>query len=230
VLILEARSLLWALDPLAATPEGGVVIQAASADDAERLTAQLQVLDSLRQPRLLNELEPGEQFEWIAARHPFRHGNAAELNQQLDALTALASPKAELRFLFSRPQLGPAGALLAMAQTSTTNRELLAQVAPLEWDWLATAPEPLELEQLLAQRGWQVQSQHWGERLELEVTVGLVERWFSCDAPYRLQLHQLLPEGEIETLAQQLQDRVGQRIPQELGHHLFIAKRQKAPA
>ena len=230
VLILEARSLLWALDPLAATPEGGVVIQAASADDAERLTAQLQVLDSLRQPRLLNELEPGEQFEWIAARHPFRHGNAAELNQQLDALTALASPKAELRFLFSRPQLGPAGALLAMAQTSTTNRELLAQVAPLEWDWLATAPEPLELEQLLAQRGWQVKSQLWGERLELEVTVGLVERWFSCDAPYRLQLHQLLPEGEIETLAQQLQDRVGQRMPQELGHHLFIAKRQKAPA
>jgi putative ATPase len=231
VLILEARSLLWALDPLAATPEGGVVMQAASADDAERLTAQLQVLDSLRQPRLLDQLEPGEQFEWIAARHPFRHCNAAELHQQLDALTALASPKAELRFLFSRPQLGPASALLALAQTSPADRELLAQVAPLEQAWLATPPEPRALDQLLAQRGWQVQSQSWGERLELEVNAGLVERWFNATSPYRIQLDQLLEPQLVQQLAQLFQQHQGERIPQELSHQLCMAKRQKkAPA
>jgi putative ATPase len=230
VLILEARSLLWALDPLAATPEGGVVIQPASADDAERLTAQLQVLDSLRQPRLLHQLEPGERFEWIAARHPFRHCNAAELNEQLDALTALASPRAELRFLFSRPQLGPAGALLALAETSTSDRELLAQVAPWERDWLTTPPEPHALDQQLTQRGWQVQSQSWGERLELDVTAGLVERWFSAASPYRIQLEQRLKPGQIEQLAEQFKQRQGTRLPQELSHQLCIAKHQKAPA
>ena len=45
MLILEARSLLWALDPLEHCPEGGVLIQAASADDRLRLEAQLQVLE-----------------------------------------------------------------------------------------------------------------------------------------------------------------------------------------
>ncbi len=53
VLILEARSLLWALDPLAASPEGGVVIQLAQGSDRQRLQAQLQVLDSLSQPQLV---------------------------------------------------------------------------------------------------------------------------------------------------------------------------------
>ena len=53
VLVLEARSLLWALDPLAATPEGGVVITVAQDCDRERLAAQLQILDSLSKPQLL---------------------------------------------------------------------------------------------------------------------------------------------------------------------------------
>ena len=63
VLILEARSLLWALDPLAASPEGGVVIQLAQGSDRQRLQAQLQVLDSLSQPQLVapQELQTQDQ-------------------------------------------------------------------------------------------------------------------------------------------------------------------------
>ena len=61
VLILEARSLLWALDPLAACPEGGVVIQLAQGSDRQRLQAQLQVLDSLSQPQLVAPQEPPTQ-------------------------------------------------------------------------------------------------------------------------------------------------------------------------
>jgi putative ATPase len=80
VLIMEARSLLWALDPLEHCPEGGVMIQAASCDDHLRLQAQLQVLDSIGRPELViddlaalaQRLEPGHRFEWLAARHPFR--------------------------------------------------------------------------------------------------------------------------------------------------------------
>ena len=61
VLILEARSLLWALDPLAASPEGGVVIQLAQGSDRERLQAQLQVLDCLSQPQLVAPQGPQAQ-------------------------------------------------------------------------------------------------------------------------------------------------------------------------
>jgi hypothetical protein len=100
----------------------------------------------------------------------------------------------------------------------------------LERDWLATTPDPLELDELLAQRGWQVQSQHWGERLELEVNAGLVERWFSAASPYRLKLDQRLKPRQIQQLAQLLQQRQGERLPQELSHQLCMAKRQKAPA
>jgi putative ATPase len=83
VLILEARSLLWALDPLQAVSEGEVVITLREKADRERLEAQLQVLDALRRPLLLlvppeqperleAQLEPQHRFEWIAARQPFR--------------------------------------------------------------------------------------------------------------------------------------------------------------
>jgi putative ATPase len=60
-LILEARSLLWALDPLAACPEGGVVIQLAQGKDLQQLQAQLQVLDSLIQPQLIAPEAPPAQ-------------------------------------------------------------------------------------------------------------------------------------------------------------------------
>lgn len=123
-LILEAHSLLWALDPLEATPEG-VVLQVSEAGDLERLGAQLEMLDSLRRPQLLlapfgepealeRQLEPGLRFETIAARHPWRGASPELIDAWLGALERLASPGAELRLLFSQPRLGPAGALLEL--------------------------------------------------------------------------------------------------------------------
>lgn len=122
-LILEARSLLWALDPLEQCPEG-VMIQAASGDDQLRLQAQLQVLDSIGRPELViddlaslaQRLEPGHRFEWLAGRHPFRQLKPQQRRQQLKALTLLAAPTAQLRLLFSQPALGPAAALLARSE------------------------------------------------------------------------------------------------------------------
>ena len=52
VRVLQARSLLWALDPLAAAPEGLVVVEAADGEAEQRLQAQLAVLDQLQRPRL----------------------------------------------------------------------------------------------------------------------------------------------------------------------------------
>ena len=241
VLILEARSLLWALDPLQHTPEGGVVIQAAGDADVERLQAQLQVLDALQRPQIQNAslidlaatLEPGQQFEWIAARHPWRDSTAAELKRQITALTALAAPQAELRLLFTSPLLGPAGAVLAMGEPNGARRSdlptplqgTLEPLAQQEALWLAAPPQPQQLVALLRRQGWHSELSSWEERLELPLTAGLLERWFLPGARYLTQLEKQHSPAEIALLLQRLRSLEGQRLPQRLQHQRLVARR-----
>ncbi len=246
VLLLEARSLLWALDPLAATPEGGVVLQAASAGDGERLGAQLQVLDSLRQPRIVGgaaagaggiaalaaQLEPGERFEWIAGRQPLRGRSPGQLAADLAQLTALAATGAQLRLLFSAPQLGPAGALLqAGADLGAAEQSLLTALQQREAEWLRPDPAPESLEQGLAALGWSVSWQSWREPLQLELGPELSRRWCAPGAPYRQRVAAALGAEQAEAVAALLQRLRGRRLPQDLSHRLLLARlSQAAPA
>jgi putative ATPase len=234
VLILEARSLLWALDPLQHTPEGGVVIQVPDGSDAERLGAQLRVLDSLQQPRIVqgplhalnSQLMAGEQFEWIAARHPFRQLNTAELAQAIAKLDHLAAPAAQLRLLFSHPAMGPATALLASAGVPAAVRDLLEPAQASEASWLERTPDPAALENSLATLGWQVHWQQWREPLELTLSEGLIERWLGPEARYRRQLATLIPTDDLELLHRELRSLVGLKLPQQLEHQQLVATRR----
>ena len=239
VLILEARSLLWALDPLQHTPEGGVVLQAAEAADAQRLEAQLQVLDQLQRPRLIQAtghaiaaaLAPGERVEWIAARHPWRQLSPAALEQEITALSALASPGAELRLLFSTPLLGPAGALLALGGGGEAAlAAVLEKVQAAEASWLAAPPDPNRLEPLLQRHGWNCAIQSWQEELELPLSPELLNRWRNPQGRYGQQLRQLLNPAECQQLLNALAQHQGRRLPQRLEHRLLIGQQQKAPA
>lgn len=233
VLILEARSLLWALDPLQHTPEGGVVIQCNQSADAERLHSQLRVLDALRQPRVIGcstqdlagALETGTTFEWIAARHPFREQSGVQLAATLDQLNQLAAPKAQMRLLFSQPVLGPAAALLALADASAELRSVLEPLLAMEQTWLNTPPDRGDLQIGLEQRGWSVSWQSWEEPLELKLTTGVIERWLGAQATYRQRLSQLLQSAQLKLLERELQQRVGCRLPQRLQHQRLIARR-----
>ena len=243
-LILEARSLLWALDPLEHCPEGGVVIQAASADDRLRLQAQLQVLDSIGRPELrldglpalADQLEPGHRFEWIAGRHPLRQVDPEGRRQELQALSQLAAADGQLRLLFSQPALGPAMALRALPGLPAALKELLEPVAAAEPTWLATPPEPSQLQQELMATGWQPPTwERWPEHLELTLSTDLLERWFAPKAPYRQQLSALLSGPQIQQLQEGLRPLCGQTLPQRLDHALLLSQRakgrqQKAPA
>jgi len=243
-LILEARSLLWALDPLEHCPEGGVVIQAASADDRLRLQAQLQVLDSIGRPELrlddlpalADQLEPGHRFEWIAGRHPLRQVDSEGRRHQLQALSQLAAADGQLRLLFSQPALGPAMALRTLPGLPAALKELLEPVAAAEPTWLATPPEPSQLQQELMATGWQPPTwERWPEHLELTLSTDLLERWFAPKAPYRQQLSALLSGPQIQQLQEGLRPLCGQTLPQRLDHALLLSQRakgrqQKAPA
>ncbi|WP_415399438.1 AAA family ATPase [Synechococcus sp. W4D4] len=229
VLVLEARSLLWALDPLQRCPEGGVVIQAASAADQTRLGTQLEVLDSLDRPRLIQELSElegsGQRFEWIASRHPLKQCSDEDLQATVASFTALAAPKAQLRLLFSQPKLGPAAGLRQGSTPPEDLAALLERVMVIEQEMLAPTPDPAALEVALTQQGWRLEWKTWEERLELPVNENLVTRWFAADAPYLQHLSNHLSRAEIDRLSAALKQRLKGKIPQVLQHQLLIARR-----
>ncbi|MCP9823917.1 AAA family ATPase [Synechococcus sp. EJ6-Ellesmere] len=245
-LILAARSLLWALDPLESCPEGGVLISVDSAADQERLQAQCQLLDNLRSPRLQlldptrpgslsKTMEPGERFEWLVGRSPFQ-GLAPELWQRwLEELDQLASPRAQWRLLLSGPLLGPAGALAELlarpggskaGQDERTLPELLRRVSLEEGDWLTAQPSPAELTGALEAMNWQVEQESWQESLTLDLNESAYQRWFSPSAAYRNRLETVLNPVEIATVEAGFRGQLRGQLPQRLLHHRLIAHRR----
>ena len=244
VLVLEARSLLWALDPLAATPEGGVVITVGQASDRERLQAQLQVLDALRQPQLLvvpaeapaslrSQLEHGEgaRFDWVVARQPWRGLSAQQIDDWIGEVGAQLSANGQWRLLFSTPQLGPAAGLQALSSAAEPALQpLLEELTALERQQLQQEPNTGQLvRQALIEQGWRVEQQHWQECLQLELSAALTARWLAPEGSYRRQLNALrgspLPPAAIEALQQGFQRHLGQQLPQTVVHTLLRAQR-----
>jgi putative ATPase len=246
VLILEARSLLWALDPLEATPEGGVVITVPSQAEADRLGAQLQVLDTLRRPQIL--VVPADdpqvleralgseahgRFEWIAARHPWRGARESVLTAWLDTLVPLLSARGQWRLLFSHPQLGPAEALLPTASAREPQPAALAAVVAAEQAALSRQQDRIALlEQQLRQRQQTIRREQWSEQLQLRLEAALVQRWMEPGSRYRRELGETLETGEtapktreaLQALGAALERRIGGDLPQQLLHTLLIGE------
>ena len=265
VLILEAHSLLWALDPLEATPEGEVVITVGHRSDQERLAAQLQLLDALRHPEvvicppdqpdvLTSTLQAqGTRFEWIAARQPWRQLDASGVESWLKTLEALISPQGQWRLLFSAPRIGPASGLLAAlkaqsiaapshtpahptaarpAANQTFQADLIAllsELAAQEEAGLAAGEANQRIaKSWLRSRGWSVTNELWNETLELEISPARIARWLDVGSNYRCQLEALgnppLTASQLELLQRGFEQRLHQAIPQQLAHHLVIAR------
>jgi putative ATPase len=263
VLILEAHSLLWALDPLEATPEGEVVITVGHGSDQERLAAQLQLLDALRQPQvvvcppdqpevLMRSLKAqGTRFEWIAARQPWRQLEPSGVEAWLTALEGLISPQGQWRLLFSTPRIGPATGLLAALKAEDTTRPtaagaaatlpttdesfqddligLLSELAGQEGAGLESGDANQQIvSSWLGSRGWTVTSELWNESLELEISPARIDRWLADGSSYRTQLEALgnqpLSPSQIQLLLRGFGQRLNQAIPQQLAHHLVMAR------
>ena len=240
VLVLEAHSLLWALDPLQAASEGEVVIALPGEAERQRLEAQLQILDALRRPRLLlspadpsqleARLEDGQRFEWFAARQPLRRQPAPQRLAWLKTITALAAPGAQGRWLLSSPRHGPAASLLAHLRAGAAQRtdavalDALAQVLPLEAQWLAAEGGGDGLEGLrrdLEHLGWRVEQDSWEESLELRLEEGLLRRWFAPGAPYRQRLEATLPPAGVGAIEALFRRHLGVALAQPMAHGLL---------
>jgi len=240
VLIVGARSLLWALDPLQNTPEGQVVISTTTTDDQQRLLAQLQVLDALRQPEVVVGLQQLKgPFERIAARQlPITSASTA--TAWLVPLTGLSAPQAELRLLQSEAMLGPVGGLLQGWDQGSSAEDpaaaiplaKLEQLARAETSWMRSSAH--DLQPTLHTLGWQTQRRSWEEALQLDLHTGVLKRWFAAGQPYALLLEQQgLSAPERRWLERQFGQRLAQSLPQRVRHHLLIAQldgRAVAPA
>ena len=190
VLLLGMRSLIWALDPLRAAPEGGVTVLCDNEADRSRLEAQMDLLEPEHRPELLtgslDALPTSQAFDWIGGRLAAANLRGQDWTALLEAINGHAQPTTGLRLLVSRAELGPAGAL----QQSENRKEIFSSLIAQEQHWLELQQHP---EELLAKAGWQLRCEEWMEHLTLPGGSELAERWLAEGSPYRQAM------GEIST-------------------------------
>jgi putative ATPase len=230
VLVLSCRSLLWALPALAGAREGGVLLQVEQAADAERLQAQLAMLDQLNQPRLctthphqltelLPELASGERFELLLGRNVLQGSSTGQIEAWVAGLDALISPMARLDLLFSAPQQGPAGLL------PNQDSELLK----IEQQWLQANLPLDQLSGALQQQGWELQWDQWQETVSLLINKDLLQRWFEAEATYLRFMKAAVSNELISKLEQNYRQRLDQKLPQTLLHQRLFAIKKPLP-
>jgi len=195
VLLLGMRSLIWALDPLRAAPEGGVTVLCENEADRSRLEAQMDLLEPEHRPDLLtgslDALPPSQAFDWIGGRLAAADLQGQNWTKLLEAINRHAEPTTGLRLLISRSELGPAGALMQVGDPTELFSDLVAQ----EQQWLERQQRP---EEFLKNAGWQLRCEEWLEHLTLPGGTELAERWLTEGSPYR----QAMGEISMKVLTQ----------------------------
>ena len=221
VLLLGMRSLIWALDPLRAAPEGGVTVLCDNEADRSRLAAQMDLLEPEHRPELLtgtlDTLPASQAFDWIGGRLAAADLQGQNWTALLEAINQHAEPTTGLRLLISRAELGPAGALLQDGEP----KELFSHLVAQEQHWLELQERP---EKLLAKAGWQLRCEEWLEHLMLPGGTELAERWLIDGSPYRQAMGEISKEVMTQ-LRQSLNDlgEVGLRLP--MRHQLIQGER-----
>ncbi|MFL0790680.1 MAG: AAA family ATPase [Prochlorococcus sp.] len=238
VAILSGRSLLWAIDPLRETPEGGVTILCPKATDRIRLAAQLDMLDPVLRPTLLvqnqKEVEdlPGQQqFEWLGGRLSQQDLDAPEIGVCLETITQRCVQDAGLRLLNSRSALAPAAAVLRCLEQSGSSDAELSLLLPLveqERIWIDTQNQHNRLLDQLHQLGWQVTIETWQEPLSMKVDSELEDRWLSPGCAYRSEIADSTTSQVVDHFRSLLKRLSGEHLPLPLLHHRIAGRLNSA--
>ena len=238
VLLVGMRSLLWAIDPLAKVPEGGVTLLAASEEDRLRLEAQLDLLDAERRPKVLggehealNELLPEHNFEWIGGRLGALDLQQPHRSELWSCLADRCTANTRLRLLISRPKAGPATALLHTLRLSgksqstnsqSTSQPALKTLLDEEQRWLSGLKGPAEQ---LKKLGWQLDEEDWSETLDLGGGAALEQRWLAKGSAYRLAM-QAVDQTVLEELRSMLRQNSEPGLALPMHHQLLTGRYQ----
>ena len=221
VLVMGSRSLLWALPALGSTPEGSVTLQLESTDDLERIKAQLQVLDPLQQPTLMEAPAHAlqglgnQRFELLIGRNLLQGANDATLQRWAGQLEDLLYSDAEVHLLSSHPQGGPAELI------GSEHKDLIEA----EQRWLAERQSLGHLQELLKAAGWNMTLESWSDQVNLQLDPMLLTRWFSEQATYRQWMQSQVDNDALTSLAESYQRRLGTKLRQTISHQHLIARR-----
>jgi len=232
--LVVARSLLWAVIPLRAVPEGGVSIFAGSKNDLSRLSAELNILDPIQRPALiegecesLNQLPPDFKFEWVGGRINSRDLSTDKTYKMLEVITQKCTPNAGLRLLFSYPVTGPAQSLVMMlpsSKLSSIENELLEKLIHIEKKWLLSQRNDLFLFKTLEELGWDIGAEEWEESLKLQINEEIESRWFSEGSLYRKLLFDSLSNNDLDIIKRLISKFRGKDLPQKLIHQRIVGK------
>ena len=220
VLMLGARSLIWALDPLKAVPEGGVSLLITDPDDRLRLDAQIQVLAPDQRPELLRELEalPKDQaFEWVGGRLSTMDLLTLDWPALCSAFSERCHSRSQLRLLISSAEMGPAEALASIRGGMAELKTLIER----ETHWRTTLITPVEQLRL---QGWEMSSEEWVETVALPGAQQLTLRWLVQGSTYRKAMGDL-PEGQFKLLQQSLETLGNEPLRLPMRHQLICGHR-----
>ncbi len=236
ILVLTGDSLLWALNPLKLVPEGGVVI-ASPLKNHERLNSQLELLDSLDQPILIDKTAQGIdnlskdfKFEWIGGRIYFEDLSMAKIDNIWSAITRRLTSESALSLLTTTPNLAPAKALKQMLESSgkvEIDISFLNEIISLEQTWIKSKFNSEYLNQKLIDCDWILEIKKWEEKLALKIDKNLEHRWLAKNTMYRSLLDGKIKSESIERFQSLLLSLEGERLPQELSHQIIYGRRTK---
>ncbi len=235
VLILGGRSLLWSLNPLCAVPEGGVTILSPTEEDQARLFSQLELLDLLLRPVLINEscnelrsLASQLNFEWVGGRIFSNDLTRTDLDEFWSLISEKCSSEAKIRLLITHAVTGPAQSIEAIldSEFEDTDANLFNQILMIEKQWLKTHRKEINLAKILEKYNWQIEWDEWEENLFLPVDNGLEERWLGENRPYQILLKENAPFGANKYLKKMLANLRGKKLPQKLIHQRLSARRK----
>ena len=225
VLLIGVRSLLWAIDPLKAAPDGGVTLLLSQAEDAERLRAQLDLLDPIQQPELLHggleqlqTLPATQRFDWIGGR--LTSSDAPELtgDELFKRLSSVSQKGSHLRLMISNAAAGPATTLLSEpAANAADDHAQLEAVLQQEKQLLLDQQRRLTPPD---HSGWQIQTMSWQEQLLLPGGQALAQRWLEKGSRYRNQI-QAIDDGSVDLLRRLLKRRGDQPLRLPMQHRLL---------
>ncbi len=232
VLVIEGRSLFWAVNPLKSVPEGGVTILSSSPKDQVRLSAQLELMDPVIRPTLIEQsskaiisLPQKLQFELIGGRFYREDLDENEIDLLWEAITNRCVFEADLRLLISSPVMGPASSLqqlLIREEISKYDALLMEKIIQLENKWLHSKNLEPVLMKKLNSLGWSIESEEWEENLSLVIDEELEKRWLGPGRIYRSLLEKEKNLYAIDQLQQLLKKLRGSKLSQKLIHKRII--------
>ncbi len=233
VLVLGGRSVFWAVNPLRFVPEGGVTIACKSSQDEARLAAQLDLLDSLMKPQLINEsckainqLPEDLKFEWIGGRLHSQDLEKKGISDLWKEITLRCTSSSGIRLLISFPAIGPAQSLKKiLSGQDIENDQLLESLIKAEKKLLALEHKEGLLSEILVGLGWNVKWEQWEESLSIYIDEYLEHRWLDKGRKYRIILEQTKIDNAAEKLQKLLRCYRGKELSQKLIHKKLIASR-----